>query len=146
MTLRQMNTLVPTILTQVLAMGPFVALHVEQGVPVVKNFGPRWTLWVVCCLTVPSHEEAMVHRWGARGTHGSWQPIRAWRAWKPSWTWKRESNELLWLRAGTPERLQGGLSTTTSMLPQFLLSTDHPRCSIDSAGCKADAQKMESNG
>lgn len=73
-------------LTQVLTMGPLISLDIEQRVPMVKNFGPWGTQRVICCLTMPGHKEAMVHRWGTRGTHGSWQPIRAWWARKPSRT------------------------------------------------------------
>lgn len=61
--------------TQVLAMGPFIPLHIQQRVPMVKNFGPRRTLWVIYCLTVPGHKEAMINRRGAWGAHGSWWPI-----------------------------------------------------------------------
>lgn len=57
---------------QVLPVRPFIALHVEQRVPVVKNFGPRRTLWIIYCLTVPGHKEAVINRWGAWGTHGPW--------------------------------------------------------------------------
>lgn len=67
-------------LTQVLPVGPFIALHVEQRVAVVNNLGPWRAQWLICCLTVPGHKEAMVHRWGAGGTHRSWQPFRAWWA------------------------------------------------------------------
>lgn len=43
----------------------------------------------------------MVHRWGTRGTHGSWQPIRAWWARKPSRTrWSKRSG-LSFLARGT---------------------------------------------
>lgn len=57
---------------QVLPVGSFIALHVEQRVPMVKNFGPGRTLWVIYCLTVPGYKEAVINRWGAWGTHGSW--------------------------------------------------------------------------
>lgn len=80
----------PRSLTQVLAVRPLVALHVEQGVAVVKDFGPGRTLRVVCGLTVPGHQEAVIDRRGAWGTHGSWQPIGAWGARKPSRTCKTE--------------------------------------------------------
>lgn len=67
----------------------------------VKNFGPWGTQRVICCLTMPGHKEAMVHRWGTRGTHGSWQPIRAWWARKPSRTrWSKRSG-LSFLARGT---------------------------------------------
>lgn len=45
---------------QVLAVRPLVALHVEQRVAVVEDFGPRRALGVVCCLTVPGHKEAVI--------------------------------------------------------------------------------------
>lgn len=75
---------------QVLAVGSFVALNIKQGVPVVKDFGPRRALWVVDGLTVPGHKEAVIYRRGSWGTHGSWQPIRAWRPRETSRTWKIE--------------------------------------------------------
>lgn len=86
---------------QVLAVRPLVALHVEQGVPVVKNFGPRRTLRVIRGLTVPGHQEPMINRWGAWGTHGSWQPVGTWWAWKPSWTRGAKGSRLSFLARST---------------------------------------------
>lgn len=86
---------------QVLPVGPLVALHVEQRVPVVKDFGPRRTLWIIYCLTVPGHKEAVINRRGARGPHGSWQSIRAWRARKPSRTRRSKGSCLSLLARGT---------------------------------------------
>lgn len=100
-----MNSCICKCLTQVLPVGPFIALHVEQRVPMVKNFGSGRTLWVIYCLTVPCYKKAMINRWGAWGTHGSWQPIRAWWSWKSSWTWKIEE-KLVCLVTHSPERLQ----------------------------------------
>ena len=78
----------PPSLTQVLAVRPLVALHVEQRVAVVEDLGARRTLGVVCGLTVPGHEEAVIDRRGARGSHGSWQPVRPGRTREASGAWK----------------------------------------------------------
>lgn len=48
-------------------------------------------------MTVPGHKEAVINRRGAWGTHGSWQPIRAWRAGKPSRTRRAEGSCLSFL-------------------------------------------------
>lgn len=86
---------------QVLPVGPLVALHIEQRVPMVENFGPWRTQWIICCLTMPGHKEAVVHRWGTWGTHGSWQPIRAWWTRKPSRTRWSKGSGLSFLARGT---------------------------------------------
>lgn len=95
---------------QVLAVGPLVALHVKQGVPVIENFGSRRALRVVDRLTVPGHQEAVVHRWGAWGPHGSWQPIRAWRTREPSRTRRPKWSRLSFLARGTIEARNTGRS------------------------------------
>lgn len=66
----------------------------------IQNFGPRRTLWVICCLTVPGHKEAVVHRRSARGAHGSWQAVGAWRAREPSWTRGAVGSRLSFLARG----------------------------------------------
>lgn len=102
-------------LTQVLPVGPLVALHVEQRVAMVKNFGPWRTQGVVCCLTMPGHKEAMVHRWSTRGTHGSWQPIRAWWARKPSRTCRTKTNKCLNYHPTPPQNPQNPIPRNCSL-------------------------------
>lgn len=134
-----MNSCICKCLTQVLPVGPFIALHVEQRVPMVKNFGSGRTLWVIYCLTVPCYKKAMINRWGAWGTHGSWQPIRAWWSWKSSWTWKIEE-KLVCLVTHSPERLQARpikYNRPSSCYLSFLFLHIISRCFIG----KADAQK-----
>lgn len=86
---------------QVLAVRPLVALHVEQRVAVVEDLGARRTLGVVCGLTVPGHEEAVIDRRGARGSHGSWQPVRPGRTWEASGARRSKGSRLSFLARGT---------------------------------------------
>lgn len=108
-------------LTQVLPVGPLVALHIEQRVPMVENFGPWRTQWIICCLTVPGHKEAVVHRWGAWGTHGSGQPIGARWTRKPSRTCRRQTNGLDTIQSPPkpPEPVSKELPLPTSGMPDL---------------------------
>ena len=66
-------------LTQVLTMGSFISLYIQERKAIIDVDRSLWALWCICCLTVARDEESMGNRGGSRGTWRSLQSIWSWR-------------------------------------------------------------------